>query len=207
MDENKAAPILRKKFHQGVIMRTISFLVAVLGGLLLVGGTGFAAEDTPSDQVATQREGEMSLAQMGTILKRLDKDLNGENGNWQLTIADIPVIIVTDDKNNRMRILVAIRKADTLTPDELTRIMQANFDSALDARYAVAQDILWSAFIHPLSTLHDRQFIEAIGQTINLALTYGTSYSSGLLLYGGGDSRTIQQRELIDQLLKQGQPT
>jgi len=103
--------------------------------------------------------------------------------------------------------MVAIRKADTLTPEDLTRIMQANFDSALDARYAIAKDILWSTFIHPLSTLHDRQLIEAIGQTVNLARTYGSSYSSGLLLVGGGDSGAIQQRELIDQLLKQGQPT
>ncbi len=188
-------------------MRTISFFAAIFVGFALIGGASFAVEDGLIDQTATPREGGMSLEQMSVILERLDKDLKGESGNWQLTIADIPVIIVTDDRNNRMRILVAIRKADTLTPDEITRLMQANFDSALDARYAVAQNILWSAFIHPLSTLHDRQFIEAIGQTVNLALTYGTSYSSGLLLYGGGDSRGIQQRELIDQLLKQGQPT
>ena len=50
-------------------------------------------------------------------------------------------------------------------------------------------------------TLHDRQLIEAIGQTVNLARTYGSSYASGLLLFGGGDSGAIQQRELIDELL------
>jgi hypothetical protein len=182
-------------------MRTFAFIIAILASLLSLGAPGFAAEEE------SMREGEMSLQRMDAILERLDTDRKHENGNWQVTIADVPVIIVTDEKNNRMRILVAIRKADTLTPEEITRIMQANFDSALDARYAVARDILWSAFIHPLSTLHDKQFIEAIGQTINLALTYGTSYSSGLLLYGGGDSGAIQQRELIDELLKQGQPT
>jgi len=36
--------------------------------------------------------------------------------------------------------------------------MQANFDSALDARYAIAKGKLWSAFIHPLSELNEEQF-------------------------------------------------
>lgn len=179
-------------------MRALTLITALLA---LLATPSFAEEEI------LPREGTMSLETMHTILERLDSDLQNQNGNWQLTIADVPVVIVTDAVNNRMRILVAIRKADTLTPEDLTRIMQANFDSALDARYAIAKDILWSTFIHPLSTLHDRQLIEAIGQTVNLARTYGSSYSSGLLLFGGGDSGAIQQRELIDQLLKRGQPT
>ena len=105
-----------------------------------------------------------------------------------------------------MRIMVAVRSAKDLTPEEMMRIMQANFDSALDSRYAVARDILWATFIHPLRTLHDKQFIAAIGQTVNLALTYGTSYSSGLLTFGGGDSNAILRRKLIDELLKKGTP-
>lgn len=179
-------------------MRALTLIAAIL--------TMFATPSSAEEEAAA-REGTMSLERMHTILERLDEDLQNQNGNWQITIADVPVVIVTDDANNRMRILVAIRKADTLTPEDLTRIMQANFDSALDARYALANGILWSTFIHPLSTLHDRQLIEAIGQTVNLARTYGSSYSSGLLLFGGGDSGAIQQRDLIDKLLKQGQPT
>ncbi len=198
MDEPGQASILKALFLQGKPMRALTLIAAVL---TILATPSFAEEET------IPREGSMSLETMHTIFERLDEDLQNQNGNWQLTIADVPVVIVTDAANNRMRILVAIRKADTLTPEDLTRIMQANFDSALDARYAVAKDVLWSTFIHPLSTLHVRQLIEAIGQTVNLARTYGSSYSSGLLLFGGGDSGTIQQRELIDQLLKQGQPT
>ena len=39
---------------------------------------------------------------------------------------------------------------------------------------------------------------------VNLVTTYGTSYSSGLLVFGGGDSQAIQRRELIDELLQKG---
>jgi len=178
-----------------------SLSAALLGTLLwLTPSAVGAAEDQTN-------EGTMSLDQMHVLLERLDPDVERDGGRWQATLNDVPVTIVTDQAQNRMRILVAIRKADNLTPDDLARLMQANFDSALDARYALAQNILWSTFIHPLSTLHDRQFLTAIGQTINLAQTYGSSYSSGLLLFGGGDSGAIQQRELIDKLLQQGQPT
>jgi hypothetical protein len=83
--------------------------------------------------------------------------------------------------------------------------MQANFDTALDARYAIAQEMLWSTFIHPLSSLDARQFLAGLGQTINLARNYGSSYASGLLSFGGGDSRERLDRELIDRLLRRGQ--
>ena len=82
--------------------------------------------------------------------------------------------------------------------------MQANFDSALDARYSIAKDIIWGAFIHPLQELKDEEFLSGVGQAVNLALTYGEAYSSGGLIFGGGDSQSLRQRELIDRLLEKG---
>ena len=104
-----------------------------------------------------------------------------------------------------MRIMVPVARIDQLSGDDLLRIAQANFDSALDSRYAIAQKILWSVYIHPLRELHKRQFIKAVGQTVNLALTYGSTYTSGALTFGGGDSNSILRKKLIDDLLKKGQ--
>ena len=161
----------------------------------------------PESQPSENQEGSMTLKLMGEIIDRLDPEAESVGGNvWRFKVETVPVIVVTDEKNNRMRILVGIRNAKEMTQEEVMRVMQANFDSALDARYAIARDILWSAFIHPLRTLHTKQFIAAIGQTVNLALTYGTTYTSGLLTYGGGDSNEIIRRELIDKLLKKGTP-
>lgn len=159
----------------------------------------------PENKAPENQEGSMTLEHMGEIIARLDPEAeNVENRFWRFKIENLPVIVVTDAQNNRMRILVGIRSAKEMTSEEIMRVMQANFDSALDARYAIAKDILWSAFIHPLRTLHTKQFIAAIGQTVNLALTYGTTYTSGLLTYGGGDSNEIIRRELIDKLLEKG---
>jgi hypothetical protein len=38
--------------------------------------------------------------------------------------------------------------------------------------------------------------------TANIVLSYGTSYSSGMFIFGAGDSAEIQQRELIESLKK-----
>ena len=44
-----------------------------------------------------------------------------------------------------------------------------------------------------------------MGQVINLGLTYGTTYSSGAMIFNGGDTAgNLQRRELIDRLLKKG---
>ncbi len=152
-------------------------------------------------------EGSMTLDRMGEIIALLDPEVETlREGVWRFTIEEKPVFVVTDKTNNRMRILVPVRSATDMTPEEVTRVLQANFDSALDSRYAIAKDVLWSAYIHPLRTLHDKQFIAGIGQTVNLAATYGTTFTSGLLTYGGGDSNEIIRRDLIDKLLKKGTP-
>ena len=79
------------------------------------------------------------------------------------------------------------------------RLLQANFDTALDARYSIAKNIVWSLYLHPLGSLDDAQFLAAIGQVVNLATSFGTTYSSGALTFGGGDSN-----DLIKELLEKG---
>ncbi len=48
------------------------------------------------------------------------------------------------------------------------------------------------------------EFISGLGQTVNLSVTYGKSYSSGALIFRGGDSTDLQRGELIDQLPERG---
>ena len=151
-----------------------------------------------------QAEGPMSLEKLKEIVRAVDPDAQITPSAMMLTVEDIPVIIVHDADRNRMRAMTAIRSAATLSPEELMRMMQANFDSALDARYAVAQGRLWSVFIHPLAELQKDEFLEGLGQVVNLALTYGSTYTSGALTFGGGDSNQLH-RDLIEKLLKKGE--
>ncbi|MEM8975909.1 MAG: type III secretion system chaperone [Pseudomonadota bacterium] len=163
--------------------------------------------ESPKTLPGPKFEGQMTLTRIDEILRRLDENVKAPRpGSWQLTISERPVIIVTDIINNRMRIISPISKTEGMPEELLTRLMQANFDTALDARYAIAKGLLWATYIHPLRALHDRQFISAIGQTVNLALTFGSTFSSGGMSFGGGDSRDIIRKQLIEKLMKKGLP-
>lgn len=167
-----------------------------------------SAQQTPETAPEAETTDGMDLSTIGTILRRLDADAqtSPDGRVVQVTIKERQVLFVSDPTHNRMRLMSAIRQAEGLTEEEMMRIMQANFDSALDARYAVAQGTLWAVYIHPLRELTETQFIAAVGQVVNAAESYGTSYSSGLITFGGGDSNALEQRRLIDELLEQGEP-
>jgi len=145
----------------------------------------------------------MTFEDMVAIIKTIDEQAEVRGSAIRLTIAEVKVTVITDPKNNRMRAFVPIQSLDGVNQQLLYRLLQANFDSALDARYAIAKEHILSVFIHPMKQLDKKQFIEGLGQVVNLVKTYGTAFTSGGMTFGGGDSRNLH-RKLIDELLKKG---
>ena len=145
----------------------------------------------------------MTFERLAEVLGRLDPAAEIAAPAMRLTVEDVPVLVITDPRADRMRAMVPIRSVEGMDADELTRLLQANFDSVLDARYAVAEGRLWAVFLHPLSPLRDEQLISGIGQAVNAALTYGTTFTSGEMQFGRGDSRG-EQRKLLDRLQQRG---
>ncbi len=127
----------------------------------------------------------MTLEEMDRIVQQLGTNVVREGGMWQFQFQGVPLTIVTDARANRMRIVAPVEQVANLTPDQHEAIMVANFHTALDARYAVSRGLLFSAFIHPLSTLHPDDLESGIRQTATLAQTFGTTYNSGALIFGG----------------------
>lgn len=164
----------------------------------------FAFTASAQDLAPEGTEPPMTIPRLAEIILSLDPEALGNGRVFELTIEGVPVSIVTDPAADRMRAMVPIRSAAGMSAEEVVRVMQANFDTALDARYAIANGRLWSVFIHPLSPLEKDQLISALGQTVNIALTYGSLYSGGALAFGGGDAGNLQ-RQLIDDLLKRGE--
>ena len=154
------------------------------------------AEGEPAPCVA------MNNARLGELLRQLDPELGGGPGNWVIRFQDTPAQVVTDERADRMRIMMPVADATALDREALYRMMQANFESALDARYAIANGLVWVAFIHPLSPLTPGQLSLALAQTYNAAFTYGGAYSGGLFQFGGGDHRN----EVFDDIIERGTP-
>ncbi|GAA4279048.1 hypothetical protein JJQ60_07160 [Aquimarina mytili] len=126
------------------------------------------------------------------IIHTKSDTLGGVSGNWKFIYKQIPMLCVTDETNNRMRIISPITESDNLDKDLLLDAMTANFHSALDVKYAISNGILWSVYIHPLKELTNEQVESAISQVYFAAKTFGTTFSSTQLLFGGRNN-TEQQ--------------
>jgi len=178
----------------------------LLAGMLTLPAIAQQAQSGPVIQTQDTQVAEppMTLTRLGEIITTLDPDNRNNGTQFQMTIEDVPILIVTDARADRMRAMVPIRSVSEMSSEEVLRVMQANFDTALDARYAIAQGRLWGVYIHPLSPLEKDQFISGLGQAVNLAKTYGSLYTGGAMSFGGGDSVPLQ-RQLIDRLLERGQ--
>ncbi len=174
-------------------------LILALVFSLGVAGLGQAQENAvPDVPDAPVVEPHMDIQTLAAIILALDPDARVSLRGAQFTIDNVPVTMVADVVANRMRLLVPVASAAGLSEADLMRVMQANFDTALDARYAVANGRLWSVFIHPLAQLERAQFVSGVAQTVTLARNYGSSYASGGPVFGGGDSGALFQ-ELLDQ--------
>lgn len=158
-------------------------------------------EVPPAAQIDAPR---MTIAGLSQIVQALDPDVITRGPVLEFTLDDIPILVIADERADRMRAMVPIASADGLSQEDLMRMMQANFDAALDARYAVANGRLWGVFIHPLSLLEQDQFLSGLVQTITVAKTYGTAYTGGAAVFGGGDSNGIYQ-DLFEELKKKGE--
>lgn len=72
-----------------------------------------------------------------------------------------------------------------LEEEQYKLMLEANFDRALDAKYALFDGIVWSVFTHPLAELEVEQFKIAMNQVITLSETFGSTYNSTDFVFGG----------------------
>lgn len=133
-------------------------------------------------------QAQMTNQKLKDILTQEVDSIEGFSGMWQLKLNDLPMIVLTDSINDRMRIIAPIIEASRLNEDVLLDCLTANFHSALDVKYAISDHVLWSVYIHPLSSLSDQEVRSAVQQVFLAAATFGTSFSSTPLLFGGNTS-------------------
>lgn len=117
------------------------------------------------------------------VIERMADSVIGDRGNLQFVIKDRLLVCITDENHNRMRIITPVTEVSNLTGDELLNALVANFHTALDVKYAISDEILWSVFIHPLNELSEAQIEDAISQVYFAAETFGSSYSSSTLVF------------------------
>ena len=127
----------------------------------------------------------MNNRRLDVLIRQLSVEVEGELGFWQFTYDQRQLTVITDEPHDRMRVMTPVTTEGELTSDECKLLLEANFDRALDAKYALSRGYLWAVFVHPLSDLSDPLFHDAVEQVKNLADNFRTSYSSTDLVFGG----------------------
>jgi len=173
------------------------FGVASLSLLIGCAYPNFTANPSGSTAQAQTNQSIMTLTQLEAIINAEGTNVQGGNGQWQVTVEGRTLLVLADVGSDRMRIFTPIIPATDLSPVQIQSILLANFHTALDARYALSEDALVAAFVHPLSSLNDDYLRSALSQVATLADNFGTTYSSGALDFGpaapsnGNDSEQI----------------
>lgn len=132
---------------------------------------------------------QMNNNRLEQLLTKQVDSISGVDGRWQAMYNEVPLVIITDQNNDRMRIIAPIIETSKLDEELLLDCLTANFHSALDVKYAISDGILWSVYVHPLSPLSDGEVSSAVNQVYAAAVTFGTTFSSTPLLFGGGQEK------------------
>lgn len=135
----------------------------------------------------------MNNQKMDEIFQKQVQRVEGLPGSWQLFHDDRILLVLTDEAHNRMRIFSPIVEEKDIEKEHLVQMLEANFHTALDAKYSLYEGFVVSVFTHPLKELTEEQLIDAMNQVNNLAITFGTTYSSTDIIFGSGEDKKEQE--------------
>lgn len=147
----------------------------------------------------------MNNRSMERVFKATADKVEGELGAWEIYYKERVMLVLTDEANNRMRIFSPIVPENEINTHDLKVMLEANFHSALDAKYSLYNGFVISVFTHPLKELSDTQLIDALSQVAVLANNYGTTYSSTDLIFGAGEVEEEQEKRINESPSKKKQ--
>ena len=136
----------------------------------------------------------MDNKRMEKLFEKESIKVEGEPGAWMAYFNDHILLVITDERNNRMRVFTPIVEEGDASPAQMARMLKANFHSALDAKYSIYEGFVVSVFTHPLRELTESQLLDALKQVAKLAETYGTTYSSTDLIFGGEEEEEEEDK-------------
>ena len=168
--------------------KTLLTIFAVVFSFLLKAEPSDSTKNTVTPGIINYKTG-MDNSQLEKIIKNQGTIIEGQLGFWRFKLGNRELTIVTDEAHNRMRIMTPIIERKNIKKDQYQELLEAMFDRALDVKYALYNDVLWSVFIHPLKELTEEQVIDALSQVFYAAHNFGESYVSTDLQFGGGEKK------------------
>ncbi len=144
---------------------------------------------------------EMNPEKLKEIISKVSDTAITNGNSIQFLYKERVLICIYDENANRMRIISPVVQREKLEEDQILNALVANFHSALDVKYALSDEIIWSVFTHPLKELYKHQVQDAIAQVYLASVTFGSTYSSTNLTFPGNTKRkeTTKLKKLIEK--------
>lgn len=135
--------------------------------------------------ITSDRPGEMNNRRLQRLIEQVATSVDGKPGYWRFEYKSRQLVAVSTEEYNRMRVMTPIVDDSQVSSEELRILLSANYDRAIDAKFAIAEDYLWALFNHPLRELTEGLFLDAVEQVKTLADNYGGSYASSSIVFSG----------------------
>ncbi len=113
----------------------------------------------------------MKPEEIASILERLfDRDCieHKPEDTWQINNDNMTLLVILSADLSWLRLLTPIASV-TEAQSLLPQLLENNFDATQEARYAIAQGVVWGVFHHPLASLIAEDLENAIANLVSLA--------------------------------------
>lgn len=101
--------------------------------------TGLDTAQTQRNRVTHESPPSTDNHRLQDMLARSATILRGQGSAWAIQYRDVPMMVMTSEQHDRMRIIALVGDESLVKDVDFSLLMQANFDRALDARYALFQ--------------------------------------------------------------------
>lgn len=139
---------------------------------------------------------QMNPEKLRAAIEQYSTDITVNNNVISFRYQNVTLYCIWDANADRMRIITPIANLSDLEPELIVLALKANYHTVLDARYAIGDDILYSVFIHPLSPITTAELESAIRQVATAALTFGSSFTSGELVFPGNSAEPAGKKKV-----------
>ena len=83
---------------------------------------------------------------------------------WTLSIDGGYVLVSIDSSHKRLHISSFVVEKETVTKDDMLKMLKSHGFNSCDVRYAIYDNAVWVVFDHPLKRMSKSFFIEAINR-------------------------------------------
>ncbi|MBI5509199.1 MAG: hypothetical protein HY903_10635 [Deltaproteobacteria bacterium] len=118
----------------------------------------------------------MTPEHIQTLLESRFKNVVQVQDRFEVSVGAMRLIVMAHSDTDRLRIMVPVAAVDHADASTFQRLLEANFITTLDARYAIYSGILWAVVLTPLAIITEHVFEIAVTEVLQLAGNTGSSY-------------------------------